>query len=118
MLLNPKIPKQKENYLHRVGRTARAGRAGLVVNLVTERDLNLIADIEGKGQSPKELQSRFKDNAGNRLHLPEELRKPRPEKAKPVVKTSKPKGTPPPKFKPKPKPSDATMLKIHGKVKR
>jgi superfamily II DNA/RNA helicase len=34
-----------ENYVHRVGRTARAGRPGLVVNLVTERDEALIKRV-------------------------------------------------------------------------
>ncbi len=47
-VINYHLPKQKENYLHRVGRTARAGRPGLVINLVTERDERLIAQIEGK----------------------------------------------------------------------
>ncbi len=37
-VINYHMPKQMENYLHRVGRTARAGRKGLVINLVTERD--------------------------------------------------------------------------------
>jgi superfamily II DNA/RNA helicase len=47
-VINYHLPEQKENYLHRAGRTARAGRSGIVVNLVTERDLRLIASIEGK----------------------------------------------------------------------
>lgn len=41
-VINYHLPQQMENYLHRVGRTARAGRPGLVVNLVTERDQRLI----------------------------------------------------------------------------
>ncbi len=41
-VINYHLPKQMVNYLHRVGRTARAGRRGLVVNLVTERDQRLI----------------------------------------------------------------------------
>ena len=47
-VINYHLPKQKENYIHRVGRTARAGRQGVVVNLVTERDERLIAQIEGR----------------------------------------------------------------------
>lgn len=47
-VINFHLPQQMENYLHRVGRTARAGRKGLVVNLVTERDERLISKVEGK----------------------------------------------------------------------
>jgi superfamily II DNA/RNA helicase len=52
-VINYHLPKQKENYLHRAGRTARAGRPGLVVNLVTERDARLIAALDGN--KPKDL---------------------------------------------------------------
>lgn len=102
-VVNYHLPQQMENYLHRAGRTARAGRTGLVVNLVTERDLPLVAKIEGKHQSPKELKSRFKDASGKRLHVAEELRKPNQKKSSPAsVKHGKP--GPRLKFKPKPKP--------------
>lgn len=47
-VINFHLPEQMENYLHRVGRTARAGRAGLVINLVTERDQRLISQLDGK----------------------------------------------------------------------
>lgn len=47
-VINYHLPRQKENYLHRAGRTARAGKPGLVVNLVTERDERLLAILEGK----------------------------------------------------------------------
>lgn len=47
-VVNYHLPQQMENYLHRAGRTARAGRMGVVVNLVTERDERLISRIEGK----------------------------------------------------------------------
>lgn len=46
-VINYHLPKQMENYLHRAGRTARAGRKGLVINLVTERDRSLIARLDG-----------------------------------------------------------------------
>jgi superfamily II DNA/RNA helicase len=46
-VINYHLPKQMENYLHRAGRTARAGRKGTVINLVTERDSRLIAQLDG-----------------------------------------------------------------------
>lgn len=55
-VINYHLPKEMENYLHRVGRTARAGRKGLVVNLVTARDQKLIGQLEGskpKAPGPK-----------------------------------------------------------------
>jgi ATP-dependent RNA helicase RhlE len=48
-VINYHLPREMENYLHRAGRTARAGRKGTVVNLVTERDLNLINRLDSKG---------------------------------------------------------------------
>lgn len=47
-VINFHLPQQMENYLHRAGRTARAGRPGLVINLVTERDERLISKLEGR----------------------------------------------------------------------
>ncbi len=45
-VINYHLPQEMDNYIHRVGRTARAGRKGEVYNLVTERDKQLIADLE------------------------------------------------------------------------
>jgi superfamily II DNA/RNA helicase len=44
-VINYHMPSDLENYLHRVGRTARAGRKGLVINLVTERDAPLVGRL-------------------------------------------------------------------------
>jgi superfamily II DNA/RNA helicase len=52
-VINYHLPQQMENYLHRVGRTARAGRPGLVVNFVTERDAPLVSKLEGVRPAPK-----------------------------------------------------------------
>ncbi|MCA9488401.1 MAG: DEAD/DEAH box helicase [Myxococcales bacterium] len=48
-VVNVHLPREVETYLHRVGRTARAGRSGLVVNLVTERDRPLLEALEVSG---------------------------------------------------------------------
>jgi ATP-dependent RNA helicase RhlE len=45
-VINYHLPQQLENYIHRAGRTARAGREGLVVNFVTERDGPLMKQLE------------------------------------------------------------------------
>ncbi len=45
-VINYHLPKGMDNYLHRVGRTARAGRHGVVINFVTERDQDLIDRLD------------------------------------------------------------------------
>ena len=50
-VINYHMPSLIENYLHRVGRTARAGRSGLAINFVTERDSDMAFKI--KGVSPR-----------------------------------------------------------------
>jgi len=44
-VINYHMPQHLENYLHRVGRTARAGRSGLVINFVTERDQRIMDEV-------------------------------------------------------------------------
>ncbi len=51
-VINYHLPKEMNNYLHRAGRTARAGRKGTVINFVTDRDMNLINRLESI-QAPK-----------------------------------------------------------------
>ncbi len=45
-VINVHLPTDLDNYRHRAGRTARAGRPGLVINLVTERDQPLLAKLK------------------------------------------------------------------------
>lgn len=51
-VINVHLPKTMEAYLHRVGRTARAGKGGLVINLVTPRDAPLLKDLGDGHQAP------------------------------------------------------------------
>ncbi|THG97141.1 hypothetical protein EW026_g4794 [Hermanssonia centrifuga] len=46
MVVNWDMPGEPEEYTHRVGRTARAGRGGVAVSFVTERDEERILKIE------------------------------------------------------------------------
>ncbi|MBC8047410.1 MAG: DEAD/DEAH box helicase [Fimbriimonadaceae bacterium] len=45
-VINVNLPDEMENYLHRSGRTARAGRTGISLALVTKRELYKIRQIE------------------------------------------------------------------------
>jgi ATP-dependent RNA helicase DDX49/DBP8 len=46
MVINWDCPRRSDDYIHRVGRTARAGRGGVAVTIVTERDVDLVQVIE------------------------------------------------------------------------
>jgi len=46
LVINYDLPQSPEDYIHRVGRTARAGRAGMSISFVSERDVLLIKAIE------------------------------------------------------------------------
>ena len=45
-MINFDLPKSKETYIHRIGRSGRYGRKGVAINLVTDRDINYMKDIE------------------------------------------------------------------------
>ncbi len=47
-MLNYSLPLDATDYIHRVGRTARAGRGGLALSLITEQDIDLVLNIEEK----------------------------------------------------------------------
>ncbi|KAF2712881.1 ATP-dependent RNA helicase DBP8 [Pleomassaria siparia CBS 279.74] len=46
LVINYDIPRDPDDYIHRVGRTARAGRVGHSVTLVGQRDVDLVLAIE------------------------------------------------------------------------
>lgn len=46
LVINHSVPREPKDYVHRVGRTARAGRGGMSITLVTQNDINLIHAIE------------------------------------------------------------------------
>ena len=46
LVLNYDVPHDAEDYVHRIGRTARAGAEGQAITLVSEKDQPLFRDIE------------------------------------------------------------------------
>jgi len=48
-VINAEMPKEEEFYIHRVGRTARAGMEGTAISIYKDEDLKLISKLEEKG---------------------------------------------------------------------
>jgi translation initiation factor 4A len=46
VVINFELPVQRENYIHRIGRSGRYGRKGASINLVTEREIRAQSEIE------------------------------------------------------------------------
>jgi ATP-dependent RNA helicase RhlE len=45
-VVNHELPYNAEDYIHRIGRTGRAGSTGLAISLVSEKERYLLTDIE------------------------------------------------------------------------
>jgi len=45
LVINYELPKNKECYIHRIGRTGRLGRKGLAINFITPRDANALSEL-------------------------------------------------------------------------
>ncbi|KOS21268.1 ATP-dependent RNA helicase DBP8 [Escovopsis weberi] len=54
LVVNYDVPRDPDDYIHRVGRTARAGRKGEAVTFVGQRDVELILAIEKRVGRPTE----------------------------------------------------------------
>lgn len=61
LVLNYDVPADPADYVHRVGRTARAGRVGMSLTLVTQHDVSRLQRVEaalGKGEGNGSSQPR------------------------------------------------------------
>lgn len=61
-VINYDVPHDVEDYVHRIGRTARADRDGMAITLINDKDIDKFINIEKflkykieKGELPKEL---------------------------------------------------------------
>jgi ATP-dependent RNA helicase DDX49/DBP8 len=48
MVVNWDLPSAWQDYVHRVGRTARNGKRGFAISFITERDIDVVHSIEAK----------------------------------------------------------------------
>ena len=46
LVLNYDMPQNSKDYIHRVGRTARAGQTGRAITIVTQYDIEVLQRIE------------------------------------------------------------------------
>jgi translation initiation factor 4A len=46
LVINYDLPTNRENYIHRIGRSGRFGRKGVSINFITEGDVTYMRDIE------------------------------------------------------------------------
>ena len=68
-VLNYELPPDPDTYLHRVGRTARAGGSGLALNLVTPREMPRALQIEDA--SGERIQWHPAPRAARPTHVPQ-----------------------------------------------
>ncbi|KAJ1554205.1 RNA helicase [Cladochytrium tenue] len=46
LVINYDLPNNRENYIHRIGRSGRFGRKGVAINFVKNEDIKILRDIE------------------------------------------------------------------------
>jgi len=46
LVINYDLPREVENYLHRIGRSGRYGRKGTAINFITGADVRKMKEIE------------------------------------------------------------------------
>jgi superfamily II DNA/RNA helicase len=46
LVINFDLPRDRENYIHRIGRSGRHGRKGVGINFVTRQNVHELRDIE------------------------------------------------------------------------
>ena len=67
LVINSELPRNPVSYVHRIGRTARAGRRGRAISLVSEQDVSLVHAAEEITRRPLEKCSEVTDDAAVRM---------------------------------------------------
>jgi ATP-dependent RNA helicase DDX49/DBP8 len=67
LVINSELPRNPVSYVHRVGRTARAGRRGRAISLVSENEVSLVHAAEKITERPLEKCSEVTDDDAIRM---------------------------------------------------
>jgi translation initiation factor 4A len=46
LVINYDLPKDKETYIHQVGRSGRYGRKGVAINFVSRKDMGMLKELQ------------------------------------------------------------------------
>lgn len=84
-VVNVDLPNVPEDYVHRIGRTGRAGASGQAISLVSADEIKQLCDIEILTQ--KTIERRYVDGFEPVHELPESSRNSAPKSPKKVKKT-------------------------------
>ena len=77
-VINYSLPKEDETYVHRIGRTGRAGKTGIAYTLITPKQEFVIRNLEKKtnnkiikGQLPKfsDVEAKREEREGERIEM-------------------------------------------------
>ena len=106
LVINFEMPRSAEIYVHRIGRTGRAGESGLAITFIMAPEFNLmagverylkqsfkrrkIAGLEGFYKGPKKLKSSGKAAGSKKKKQKKKLEKPK-KRVRTKKKTTKPK---------------------------
>src|SRR5690606_7719669 len=107
LVINFDMPRSGDEYVHRIGRTGRAGAEGLAISLICHNDWNLMSSIErylkqrfehrvvkglkGSYMGPKNLKASGKARAGRTNRKREDKKNAGDKRAKSAAKpTAKP----------------------------
>ena len=85
-VINYDLPHAPEDYIHRIGRTARAGASGDAISLMSPDEERYLADIEKLTKNKIERRELENFHPGPRLHRPERTERPdgRPRSERPA----------------------------------
>jgi ATP-dependent RNA helicase DDX49/DBP8 len=67
LVINSELPRNPVSYVHRIGRTARAGRRGRAISLVSEQDVSLVHAAEEITGRPLQKCSEVTDDAAVKM---------------------------------------------------
>ncbi|MFL6829437.1 MAG: DEAD/DEAH box helicase [Sphingomicrobium sp.] len=118
-VINFDVPWQPDDYIHRIGRTGRAGMTGIAITLATRADAEAVAGIEKlighkiarAGAPATGAQAEETRKAEPRAKAPKQSRKPEPQPG------PSPKPEPQPRPAPKPEPQPRQSAKPEPQAK-